>query len=167
MRTSRPDESQLMFMAFDLLHQDGVDLRVLPYPSASATCVGCAANRASRLCARCKPSRTAHCYSITKANLGSRASCPSAWRHATRAGRAAIGQDEVPGWKRINSERYRLSEGPRKPELTEAQMTLAKTRQEFAGVLEWLGSPGMPGNARELRKHVAILEREIAELEQA
>jgi ATP-dependent DNA ligase len=30
MRTSRPDESQLMFMAFDLLHQDGVDLRVLP-----------------------------------------------------------------------------------------------------------------------------------------
>ena len=28
MRTSSPDESQLMFMAFDLLHQDGVDLRV-------------------------------------------------------------------------------------------------------------------------------------------
>jgi hypothetical protein len=35
-------------------------------------------------------------------------------------------------------------------------------------VLEWLGSPGlMPGIARELRKHVVILEREIAELEQA
>ena len=30
MRTSHPDESQLMFMAFDLLHQDGVDLRALP-----------------------------------------------------------------------------------------------------------------------------------------
>ena len=30
MRTSHPDESQLMFMAFDLLHQDGVDLRGLP-----------------------------------------------------------------------------------------------------------------------------------------
>ena len=30
MRTSSPDESQLMFMAFDLLHQDGVDLRCLP-----------------------------------------------------------------------------------------------------------------------------------------
>jgi bifunctional non-homologous end joining protein LigD len=29
MRTSHPDESQLMFMAFDLLHQDGVDLRGL------------------------------------------------------------------------------------------------------------------------------------------
>ena len=30
MRTSHPDESQLMFLAFDLLHQDGVDLRGLP-----------------------------------------------------------------------------------------------------------------------------------------
>jgi bifunctional non-homologous end joining protein LigD len=27
MRTSSPDESQLLFLAFDLLHQDGVDLR--------------------------------------------------------------------------------------------------------------------------------------------
>lgn len=30
MRTSHPDESQLMFLVFDLLHQDGVDLRHLP-----------------------------------------------------------------------------------------------------------------------------------------
>ena len=30
MRTRRPDESQLMFMVFDLLRQDGVDLRGLP-----------------------------------------------------------------------------------------------------------------------------------------
>jgi bifunctional non-homologous end joining protein LigD len=30
MRTSHPDEAQLMFLAFDLLHQDGVDLRGLP-----------------------------------------------------------------------------------------------------------------------------------------
>jgi bifunctional non-homologous end joining protein LigD len=30
MRTSEPDESQLMFLVFDLLHQDGVDLRALP-----------------------------------------------------------------------------------------------------------------------------------------
>ena len=30
MRTSHPDESQLMSMAFDLLHQEGVDLRALP-----------------------------------------------------------------------------------------------------------------------------------------
>jgi hypothetical protein len=30
MRTSHPDEGQLMFLAFDLLHQDGVDLCGLP-----------------------------------------------------------------------------------------------------------------------------------------
>jgi ATP dependent DNA ligase domain len=30
MRTSHPDEGQLVFLAFDLLHQDGVDLRGLP-----------------------------------------------------------------------------------------------------------------------------------------
>ena len=75
---------------------------------------------------------------------------------------------KCPGWKRINAERCRIFEGPRKPELTEAQKTLAKKRQELARVLEWLGSPGlMLGIARELRKHVVILEREIAELEQA
>ena len=30
MRTSSPDESQLMLLVFDVLHQDGVDLRGLP-----------------------------------------------------------------------------------------------------------------------------------------
>jgi len=30
MRTKYPDEAQLMLLAFDLLHQDGVDLRGLP-----------------------------------------------------------------------------------------------------------------------------------------
>jgi ATP-dependent DNA ligase len=30
MRRSDPDESQLMFLVFDLLQQDGVDLRGLP-----------------------------------------------------------------------------------------------------------------------------------------
>jgi len=30
MRTSHPDESRLMFLVFDILHQDGVDLRGLP-----------------------------------------------------------------------------------------------------------------------------------------
>jgi bifunctional non-homologous end joining protein LigD len=30
MRTCQPDEGQLMFLTFDLLHQDGVDLRGLP-----------------------------------------------------------------------------------------------------------------------------------------
>jgi len=37
---------------------------------------------------------------------------------------------ECPGWKRINSERYRLFEGPRKPALTEAP---EDARQEAPG----------------------------------
>ena len=42
-----------------------------------------------------------------------------------------------------------------------------RKREELARVLERLQSPGLrQGIARELRKHVAILEREIAELEQ-
>jgi hypothetical protein len=49
-----------------------------------------------------------------------------------------------------------LFEAPRKPELTEAQKTLAKKREELARVLERLQSPGLrQGIARELRKHVA------------
>ena len=38
MRTSRPDESQKLFLAFDLLHQDGVDLRGLPLSELNAIC---------------------------------------------------------------------------------------------------------------------------------
>ena len=59
-----------------------------------------------------------------------------------------------------------MFDAPRKPELTEAQKALAKKRQELARALERLRAPGLSaGMARELRKHVAILEREIAELE--
>ena len=74
---------------------------------------------------------------------------------------------KCPGWKRINAERYRLFEGPpRKPELTEAEKTLAKKRQELARVIERLRSPPLShGIARELRKQQSILEGEIAELE--
>ena len=134
------------------------------------TCIGCAANRGCRSCARCKPSRTANCYSITAASLVSRASCPSAGHQAIRAGPSRNWvKSKFPGWKRINSERYRLFEGPpRKPELTEAQKTLAKKRAELARVIERLRSPPLShGIARELRKQQSILEGEIAELEQA
>ena len=73
---------------------------------------------------------------------------------------------KCPGWKRINAGRHKLFEKPREPELTEAQQTLARKRQELARVLERLRSPGLsPGMARELRKNAANLEREITELE--
>ena len=77
-----------------------------------------------------------------------------------------LDEGKCPDWKCLNAERHKLFEGPRKPELTEAQKTLAKKRQELARVIEHLRSPGLrQGIARELRKQQAILEREIAELE--
>jgi hypothetical protein len=39
---------------------------------------------------------------------------------------------KCPDWKRINAERWRIFEGPTKPELTEAQKTFAGKRQELA-----------------------------------
>jgi hypothetical protein len=49
----------------------------------------------------------------------------------------------------------------------EAKTTLARKRLELARVIERLRAPGLrQGIARELRSHVAILEREIVELEQ-
>ena len=106
-------------------------------------------------------------YSSIATSLVLKASLASVWRHATRAGQVRNWvKTKCPDWKRINAGRHKLFEGPRKPELTEAQKTLAKKRQELARVLERLRSPPLShGIARELRKQQAILEREIAELE--
>ena len=58
---------------------------------------------------------------------------------------------KCPDWKRINAERHKLFEGPRKPELTEAEKTLAKKREELARVLDRLRAPRLSqGMAREL-----------------
>ena len=58
------------------------------------------------------------------------------------------------------------SRRPTKPELTEAQKTLAKKRQELGTVIERLrSSPLSHGIARELSRQQTILQREIAELE--
>src|SRR5262245_32846435 len=78
---------------------------------------------------------------------------------------------KCPGWKRENAERYRLFERPKKAEPSEQEQRereLRKKRAELARVLESLqGRDLWPGLARELRKHVAIIEREIAEIEGA
>ncbi len=70
-----------------------------------------------------------------------------AWRYSGGPSRNWV-KSKCPGWKRINAERYRLFERPpRKPELTEAQKTLAKKRQELTRVLEHLRSPGLSARA--------------------
>ena len=67
-------------------------------------------------------------------------------------------------WKRENGERWRVFE--KKARAQRARDQLKKKRAELARVLERLADQDLsPGMARELRKHVAALEREIAELE--
>jgi hypothetical protein len=75
-------------------------------------------------------------------------------------------KSKSPTWRRDNRQRFRMVEGNKKPALTEEQVTLKKKGEELARVMERLRSPGLrQGIARELRKQVAILEREISELE--
>jgi hypothetical protein len=120
-----------------------------PCPSASATCVDCAANRGCLSCARCNlPERFA---GVVYKRLAS--------RYMGGPSRNWV-KTKCPGWKRINAERYHLFEGSPKPELTEAKTTLARKRLELARVTERLWSrPLSHGIARELRKQVTILER--------
>ena len=56
--------------------------------------------------------------------------------------------------------------GNKKPDLTEEQKVLIRKREQLRRVRECLKDPNLrPGIARDLRKHIVILEREIAELE--
>jgi hypothetical protein len=60
---------------------------------------------------------------------------------------------KCPHWKRINLERHKLFEGPRKPEPTEAQKTLGKKCEELARALERLRAPGHSARAAQARDH--------------
>lgn len=71
-------------------------------------------------------------------------------------------------WRQANQFRQKMFEGNWKPEPSPHERDLKKKREELARVLQRLQDPDeRPGIARELRKHIAMLEREIAELEQA
>jgi ATP-dependent DNA ligase len=150
MRTRWPEEGLLLFLAFDLLHQDGVDLRSLSLTERKRDL--------DRLCRQAhapflKQVETFpdgkvlfdHCNQfgfegvVSKRRASGYTSGPS--RHWVKV--------KCPDWKRDNSERHRMFEESRKPELTEAQRTLAKKRQELARVIDRLRSPGLsPGMAR-------------------
>jgi hypothetical protein len=75
-----------------------------------------------------------------------------------------LDQDEMPGLEARNAERHRQFEVPKKPELSERARELQKMREELVREQERLQAPVRPGLARELREHVAIPDREIAEL---
>ena len=166
MRTSSPDERQLMFLAFDLLHQDGVDLRGLPLSERKLDL--------DRLCRQSKvPYLTRvetfpdgnvlfnYCNKfgfegiVSKRRNSRYSSGPS--RHWVKV--------KCPNWKRDNAERWKIFN---QPEHTERHRALVRKREELARVLDHLRTPGLrAGIVRELRTRVAVLEQEIAELEQA
>jgi hypothetical protein len=126
-----------------------------------------------RLCRKsrvslCKSSRTAHCYSITATSLALRVSCPSAWPHAIQAGLAVTGsRRSAPAGSASTPSAITCLRVRANPSRRSGSRALVRKREELARVLERLRSPGLrQGIARELREHVAILEREITELEQ-
>jgi hypothetical protein len=66
--------------------------------------------------------------------------------------------------RQANQFRHKIFDGHNKPEPSSHERDLKKKRKELACVLERLQDPGLgAGMVRELRKHVAILEREIAD----
>jgi bifunctional non-homologous end joining protein LigD len=110
MRTNHPGEAQLVFLVFDLLWQDGVDLRGLPLSERKRDL--------SRLCRKSKvpfledvqtfpdgPVLFEHCSKfgfegvVSKRLISRYSSGPSRdWQKV-----------KCPGWKRINAERWRFS----------------------------------------------------------
>ena len=167
MRTKWPEEDLLIFLAFDLLYQDGVDLRHLPLTERKRDL--------DRICRRTRnpflrlietfPDGEVlfdHCDRfgfegiVSKRRAAPYASGPS--RNWVKV--------KCPGWKRINAERRRVFETNAKPELTETPKALKKKTAELARVRERLADPNLrEGLAREFRKLAAGLEREIALLE--
>ena len=70
------------------------------------------------------------------------------------------------GWLVASQFRHKLFEGPRKQEPDPRVRELKKKHEELARVVASLREPGRsPGIVRELKKHQAILERQIAELD--
>jgi bifunctional non-homologous end joining protein LigD len=173
MRTSSPDESQLMFLAFDLLHQEGVELRGLPLSERKRDLEGLCRKARVPYLKRVEtfPDGAVLFDYCNRFGFEGIVSKRRSSRYSSGPSRNWV-KTKCPDWKRANAERHRLFEGSRKqarPELTEGRRALAKKREELARVLERLKGPAAlrPGIERALRKHVAILEREIAELEHA
>jgi bifunctional non-homologous end joining protein LigD len=115
MRTRWPEEELLVFLAFDLLHQDGVDLRSLSL-----------SERKRELARLCRQSHMPFLKQVESfpdgealfdhCNLfGLRASFPSGGRRVTQAGRATTGSNQnapigsASTWSGISCSRPRAS----------------------------------------------------------
>jgi bifunctional non-homologous end joining protein LigD len=124
MRTSHPDESKLMFLVFDLLHQDGVDLRGLPLSERKRDLHRSAPRPRVPFLREVQTFPNGqllyeHCdkfgfEGIVSKRLSSRyVSGPSRLWTKTKC----------PNWKRLNADRGRLFETPRRTNRTGVSVT--------------------------------------------
>src|SRR5262245_31047252 len=167
----RPDTSRMAYFAFDLLFEHDVDLRRLPLSERQRDL--------TRLCNKARK-EVSHLFlvesfpegepllewcehyqfeGIVSKRLSSRYSsgaCRDWQKTKCNGGRGA------------NQFRHKMFEGRKKPsELTERDRALVRKREELARVQERMLDPDLSqGPARELTKQRALLEREIAALEQ-
>jgi bifunctional non-homologous end joining protein LigD len=113
MRTSSPDESQLMFLAFDLLHQDGVDLRGHPLTERRRDL--------ERLCRKSKvpylrqvetfPDGAILFDYCNRFGFEGIVSKRRSSHYSSGPSRNWV-KTKCPGWKRINAGRHKMFEGP-------------------------------------------------------
>jgi ATP-dependent DNA ligase len=170
MRQGRPDTSCMCYFAFDLLFERDVDLRPLPLSERQRDLARlCNKGRKAVRCLRLVESFPegppllewcAHYQleGIVSKRLSSRYSSGACrdWQ-----------KTKCEGWRDANQFRHKLFEGRKKrTELTERDRALVLKREELAHVRERLRAAYLSqAVARELRKHQALLEQQIAELE--
>jgi len=168
MRTNHPDESQLVFIAFDLLHQDGVDLRGLPLSERKRDL--------HRLCAKLKvpflkevqtfPDGAVLLEHCNKFGFEGVVSKRLSSRYMSGPSRLWT-KSKCPDWKRDDANRYKLFEKPpRPPATTERERTLQRRKAELARVQERLADPELRQGLKAAHKaQERLLLQEIAELE--
>jgi len=169
MRQRRPDTSQMAYFAFDLLFEHDVDLRPLPLSERQRDL--------ARLCDKAR--KAVPCLFLVESfpegepllewcehyQLEGIVSKRLTSRYSSGTCRDWQ-KTKCNGWREANQFRHKLFEGPRKQEPDPRVRELKKKREELARVVARLQDPDVsPGIVKELRKHVAILEAEIAELE--
>ena len=108
-RTFDLDEAQLIFWCSICFGRMASICVACRGPNASVISIGSAGNQRCPSCARCRLSPTARCYSSNCKKFGFEGVVSK--RLASRYSRAEpqMGQDEVPGWRRVNAERWRRS----------------------------------------------------------
>jgi bifunctional non-homologous end joining protein LigD len=170
MRQRRSDVSRMAFFVFDMLFENGVDLRPLPLSERQRDL--------TRLCG--KGRKAVPCLflvesfpegepllewcehyqleGIVSKRLSSRYSSGTCrdWQ-----------KTKCNGWREANQFRHKMFEGRKKTtDLTERDRALVRKREELARICRRLRDAGLSqAVARELCKHQVLLKQQIAELE--